>query len=593
MVSETNGTSSAATSSKGKGADNTEKNESGNRVATPALVPIRNQYLIELGHRIRSRPIPWEGYARADLVTQDELKMIRSIDGKDEEESQKLLDQDGEKYASLYIRLLAKLTRTDTLQQILVLMSDMLEDHDDRAALFLKVKQADEGNTWPWHPLLKMLEVQDDFSQLKAAQLLTLLLVYPTDLESKSIPSHVLDRLLTFLSALINSGAASGDSARSSAPGSGALRPPSQQGGYAEGNGSDVGIQLLEALLRSKRYRHLVWQDEIRKIGMTNSKDVGEDEDKQDKDHVTASEYESIIAGLRAILSYSLVPKSSGQQSHTQSGSSTPNTQTNSSQATRVPDNKSSSGSRTPVGNVGVQTVYQVVFCLWLFSFDEDAASELNIKFGFIPILADVARSAVKEKVVRIVVATLRNLVENAPSPNTSALLGSKGLPLMESLASRKWSDEEITEDINFVKEALSEKLKVMSTYDQFISELASGRLSWDNPAHSLDDFWKEKTSKLLDTSTTNEESGEKGSGLEMLLNLIKDADNIDATTLAIACNDIGKMIQFSPEGGARKRVEKAGGKTYIMALINHSDGQVKFYALHTVSRLVSASWRT
>lgn len=592
MVNETNGTSSAATSSKGKATENADKNESGNRVATPALVPIRNQYLTELGHRIRSRPIPWEGYARADLVTQDELKMIRSIDGKDEEESQKLLDQDGEKYASLYIRLLAKLTRTDTLQQILVLMGDMLEDNDDRAALFFKVKQADQGNTWPWHPLLKMLEVQDDFSQLKAAQLLTLLLVYPTDLESKKIPSHVFERLLTFLSALINSGAASGDTARSSAPGSGTLRPPLQQGGYAEGNGSDVGIQLLEALLRSKRYRNLVWQDEVRKIGMTNGKDADEDDD-EDKDHVAASEYESIIAGLRAILSYSLVPKSSGQQSLSQSGTSTPNTQTNSSQTTRVPDNKSSSGSRTPTGNVGVQMVYQVVFCLWLFSFDEDAASELNIKFGFIPILADVARSAVKEKVVRIVVATLRNLVENAPSPNTSALLGSKGLPLMESLASRKWSDEEITEDINFVKEALSEKLKVMSTYDQFISELASGRLSWDNPAHSLDDFWKENTSKLLDTSTTNAESGEKGSGLEMLLKLIKDADNIDSTTLAIACNDIGKMIQFSPEGSARKKVEKAGGKTYIMALMNHSDGQVKFYALHTVSRLVSASWRT
>lgn len=592
MANETNGTSSAATSSKGKGAE-----ENGNRVATPALVPIRNQYLSELGHRIRSRPIPWEGYARADLVTQDELKMIRSIDGKEEEESQKLLDQDGEKYASLYIRLLAKLTRTDTLQQILVLMSDMVEDHDDRAALFLQVKQTDQGNTWPWHPLLKMLEVQDDFSQLKAAQLLTLLLAYPTDLESKSIPSHVLERLLTFLSALINSGAASGDSARSSAPGSGTLRPPLQQGGYAEGNGSDVGIQLLEALLRSKRYRNLVWQDEIRKIGMTSGKDTKKDdqeeEEEQGEDHVAASEYQSILAGLRAILYQSLVPKGSGQQSHSQSGTSTPNTQTTSSQATRVPDHKSSSGSRTPTGNVGVQMVYQAVFCLWLFSFDEDAAAEMNVKFGFIPILADVARSAVKEKVVRIVVATLRNLLENAPSPNTSALLGSKGLPLMESLASRKWSDEEITEDIDYVKEALSEKLKVMSTYDQFISELASGRLSWDNPAHSLDDFWKENTSKLLDTSTTNEESGEKGSGLDMLINLIKDAENVDSNTLAIACNDIGKMIQFSPEGSARKRVEKLGGKTYIMALINHSDGQVKFYALHTVSRLVSASWRS
>lgn len=75
-----------------------------------------------------------------------------------------------------------------------------------------------------------------------------------------------------------------------------------------------------------------------------------------------------------------------------------------------------------------------------------------------------------------------------------------------------------------------------------------------------------------------------------MLVNLLSKEDS-DPTTLAIACNDVGKIITFSPEAG-KKRVEKEGGKAKVMQLMTHNDGEVKFYALNTVSRLVSASWR-
>ena len=41
-------------------------------------------------------------------------------------------------------------------------------------------------------------------------------------------------------------------------------------------------------------------------------------------------------------------------------------------------------------------------------------------------------------------------------------MLGAKVLPLVESLSARKWSDEEIDEDLQLVKEVLSDKLKGM-----------------------------------------------------------------------------------------------------------------------------------
>jgi V-type H+-transporting ATPase subunit H len=117
---------------------------------------------------------------------------------------------------------------------------------------------------------------------------------------------------------------------------------------------------------------------------------------------------------------------------------------------------------------------------------------------------------------------------------------------------------------------------------------VASGRLTWDNPAHSLDEFWKENTSRLLEASANDDYADQ--SGVTMLINLLSKEDS-EPTTLAIACNDIGKIITFSPESG-KKQVEKNGGKAKVMELMTHEDGEVKFYALNTVSRLVSASWR-
>lgn len=220
--------------------------------------------------------------------------------------------------------------------------------------------------------------------------------------------------------------------------------------------------ELVESLVQNKERRREIWNAEMKQMNEVpekgkgsdeeddnNSKD-GDDDPKANKDHMLP------LTGLKTILASSISPKQSSSQqnsSRSQSGTSTPSRSTT----------QQSGGSRTPMEDlVSVQMIYQAAFCFWLFSFDNEIAAELNNKFDIISILADVARNAVKEKVVRVIVATLRNLAEKAPNANISAMLGCKCLPLMESLSGRKWSDEEITQDIDAVKELLSEKLKGM-----------------------------------------------------------------------------------------------------------------------------------
>jgi len=55
-----------------------------------------------------------------------------------------------------------------------------------------------------------------------------------------------------------------------------------------------------------------------------------------------------------------------------------------------------------------------------------------------------------------------QNLLAKAPDANAPAMLGARCLPLVEALSTRKWTDEEISEDVAAVQEVLAEKLKGM-----------------------------------------------------------------------------------------------------------------------------------
>ncbi|CEH12241.1 Vacuolar H-ATPase V1 sector, subunit H [Ceraceosorus bombacis] len=373
--------------------------------------------------------------------------MIRSIDATSSTSTikEETMEKQGNAYAQLYLRLLAKLGRTDTIQQVLVLVTDMLKDHDERIELFKHVpapqepggEAAEASHAWPWAPLIKLLDVTDDFVQLKAAHILTLLLLSPSKSSATKPPQHAIERLLDFLSLLINTGGASGAAAlHPSRAGNGVLAPPSATTGYAEGNGADVAIQLLQALLRDGALRQQVWSRDVERLGEVPSASASasaSDDDGGGAPHQTPG----IISGLTSILRATLV--GSGEKS----GSATPGSTSSSS--------------------ISAQTTYQVIFSLWLLTFAKDIASALNVKFtGTISLLVDVARGANKEKVVRITLATLRNLLSKAEGENAKAMLGAKGLDLVAALKGRQWGDEEIKEDLDAIGEVLAEKQKGM-----------------------------------------------------------------------------------------------------------------------------------
>ncbi|KAJ7236716.1 ATPase V1 complex subunit H [Mycena haematopus] len=428
-----------------------------------SLSLVSSPYLDENSAKIRTKPVPWEGYQRADLITSDELALIKKVDRQPKAKTESLLLSEAPTYALLYLRLLKKLQRVDTMQCILVLIADAIADRDERIPLFTRAVESDPD--LPYAPLLRTLETQDDFVQLKAAQILTVLLCS----ESTLLQSPQLQPFLVFLASLV----------QGSSP-----------------NKCDIAVQCLEALLARPECRQAIW------------------------------EIPGIIAGLVEILRH----------------------------------------------KPGPQMSYQVAFCIWLLSFEQNVAEEINKKYDIIPLLIDVAQGAVKEKVIRVIVATFRNLVVKAPRDNLPAMLVAQLLPFAKNLCTRKWSDEDIVEDVQFLRDELNTNFQSLTTYDEYSSELTSGHLSW-TPVHESDDFWKENATKL------NDKDHEQ---LKVLVKLLKEST--DPLVLAVAAHDVGQYVKHCDRG---KKL------TRVMELMTHSDSDVRYRALLSVQQLVSQPWVT
>jgi len=356
------------------------------------------------------------------------------------------------------------------MQCILILIGDALTDHDERIPLFTRTVESD--TELPYGPLLRTLETSDEFVQLKAAQILTVLL----SSESAILQPHQLQPFLNTLAAIV----------QGSSP-----------------NKRDVAVQCLEALLARRECRQAVWK------------------------------IPGIIAGLVLILKH----------------------------------------------KPGPQMSYQVAFCLWLLSFEQNVAQQINGSYDIIPLLIDVAQAAVKEKVIRVIVATFRNLVTKAPSANLPAMLVAELLPFAKNLCTRKWSDEDIIEDVQFLRDELNTNFQSLTTYDEYSSELTSGHLSW-TPVHESDDFWRENAVKLNNQDYLQ---------LRTLVKLLKNSD--DALVLAVAAHDIGQYVKHYERG--KKIITELGAKTRVMELMTHENSDVRYRALISVQQLVSQPWVT
>jgi len=232
-----------------------------------------------------------------------------------------------------------------------------------------------------------------------------------------------------------------------------------------------------------------------------------------------------------------------------------------------------SGGERTTSSSL--QLLYQVVYSLWSLSYLPEAALEMvTSKVGLVAKLVDIVKCVPKEKVVRVGLATLRNLLGTGSA--SAEMVGVGVMKVLGSLQTRKWADEDIVEDIEFLVAALQVNVANMSSWEVYAKEVASGKLEW-SPSHKSEAFWRD-----------NYKAFEAG-GSATLKELVALLASSDAQTLAVACHDLSEFVKHHPEG--RRLCTQLGAKGPAMAILKHSDPEVQKYALTCVQRLMVINW--
>ncbi|KAL4595679.1 hypothetical protein ACB098_12G091400 [Castanea mollissima] len=216
-----------------------------------------------------------------------------------------------------------------------------------------------------------------------------------------------------------------------------------------------------------------------------------------------------------------------------------------------------------------IQLLYETCLCVWLLSYYEPAVEYLATSRA-LPRLIDVVKSSTKEKVVRVVVLTLRNLLSKAAF---GAQMIDLGLPqIVQSLKAQAWSDEDLLEALNQLEEGLKDKIKKLSSFDKYKQEVLLGQLDW-SPMHKDNLFWRDNIKNFEENDFQI---------LRVLITIL-DTSN-DPRTLAVACYDLSQFIQHHPAG--RIIVTDLKAKERVMKLMNHENPEVTKNALLCIQRL-------
>ncbi|KAJ3689521.1 hypothetical protein LUZ61_018685 [Rhynchospora tenuis] len=216
-----------------------------------------------------------------------------------------------------------------------------------------------------------------------------------------------------------------------------------------------------------------------------------------------------------------------------------------------------------------IQLLYETCLCIWLLSYFEPAVDYLSTT-RVMPRLVDVVKGSTKEKVVRVVVLTFRNLI---PKSAFAAQMIDLGLPqIVQSLKAQAWSDEDLLEALNQLEEGLKDNIKRLSSFDKYKQQVLLGHLDW-SPMHKDPGFWRENINNFEENDFQV---------LHVLMTILDTST--DPTALAVACYDLSQFIQYHP--GGRLVASDLKAKDRVMKLMNHDNAEVRKNALLSVQRL-------
>lgn len=136
-------------------------------------------------HLLRTKEIPWDIYMTARLISDHDLQLLRRYDKREPEQRAHLLVEAGPSYVASLLSVLKNVTKDETVQYVLALLDDMLENNPSSAELFHRLDEAAVPSSSPdgelttaaavpdpYSVLLRLLQRNDWFTEEKSALIL-------------------------------------------------------------------------------------------------------------------------------------------------------------------------------------------------------------------------------------------------------------------------------------------------------------------------------------------------------------------------------------------------------------------------------------
>ncbi|CAI4814690.1 BCN_G0055460.mRNA.1.CDS.1 [Saccharomyces cerevisiae] len=246
----------------------------------------------------------------------------------------------------------------------------------------------------------------------------------------------------------------------------------------------------------------------------------------------------------------------------------------------------------TNSNHLGIQLQYYSLLLIWLLTFNPVFANELVQKYlsDFLDLLK-LVEITIKEKVSRLCISIILQCCSTRVKQHKKVikqlLLLGNALPTVQSLSERKYSDEELRQDISNLKEILENEYQELTSFDEYVAELDSKLLCW-SPPHVDNGFWSDNIDEfkkdnykifrqLIELLQTTVRNGDVNAKQEKII-------------IQVALNDITHVVELLPE--SIDVLDKTGGKADIMELLNHSDSRVKYEALKATQAIIGYTFK-
>ncbi|KAH8234010.1 hypothetical protein KR032_010262 [Drosophila birchii] len=490
---------------------------------------------------IRTRTINWASYMQSQMISEEDYKAISALD----KSRASYLAQNSSQVVKTLLNLVSHLSKDSTIQYILVLLDDLLQEDRSRVDLFHET--AGKLKQCIWGPFLNLLNRQDGFIVNMSSRILAKFACWGHE----TMPKSDLNFYLQFLKdQLATNGLAYLQEMAELAKRTQTIivHTHGQHGKDKDHHGHQYSPTLAQ----------LQHQHELAERANERYREVGGSGEQQQHSGIPNNEYiQSVARCLQMML------------------------RVDEYRFAFVGVDGISTLIRILSSRVNFQVQYQLVFCLWVLTFNPLLAAKMN-KFSVIPILADILSDCAKEKVTRIILAVFRNLIEKPEDSSVAkdhciAMVQCKVLKQLSILEQRRFDDEDITADVEYLSEKLQNSVQDLSSFDEYATEVRSGRLEW-SPVHKSAKFWRENAQRL------NEKNYEL---LRILVHLLETSK--DAIILSVACFDIGEYVRHYPRG--KHVLEQLGGKQIVMQHLGHEDPNVRYEALLAVQKLMVHNW--